>query len=89
MAKAKKNDIVDKTDDEKTLMEIENINPKKTKSKKISDKLKEDKVKKDKPKPKDKPKDMTEKDLKKELKSKDNELEKVKRLILKINSIME
>jgi len=35
MPRAKKNEVVDKTDDEKTLMEIENINPDKKKSKKI------------------------------------------------------
>jgi hypothetical protein len=37
MAKAKKNEVVDKTDDEKTLMDLENINPNKKKSKKIKE----------------------------------------------------
>lgn len=94
MAKAKKNEVVDKTDDEKTLMEIENINPKKTKSKKIKEVVvaNEDKVepKKDKAKPKPKEqKDMTDKDLKKELKAKDKEIDRIKKLVLKMNEIIE
>ena len=96
MAKAKKNEVVDKTDDEKTLMELENINPKKSKSKKIKEVViaKEDKVndkkedKKSKPKPKEQ-KDMTEKDLKKELKNKDKEIDRIKKLVLKMNEIIE
>ena len=96
MAKAKKNEVVDKTDDEKTLMEIENINPKKTKSKKIKEVVvaKEDKVKepkedkKSKPKPKEQ-KDMTDKELKKELKNKDKEIDRIKKLVLKMNEIIE
>jgi len=94
MARAKKNEVVDKTDDDKTLAQIQNINPDKKKSKKIKDVVvaKEDKVEpkkdKDKPKPKEQ-KVMSEKELKKELKAKDKELEKVKFLVNKINSIME
>ena len=96
MAKAKKNEVVDKTDDEKTLMELENINPKKTKSKKIKEVVvaKEDKVKepkedkKSKPKPKEQ-KDMTDKELKKELKNKDKEIDRIKKLVLKMNEIIE
>ena len=96
MAKAKKNEVVDKTDDEKTLMELENINPKKSKSKKIKEVViaKEDKVndkkedKKSKPKPKEQ-KDMTDKELKKELKNKDKEIDRIKKLVLKMNEIIE
>jgi len=93
MPKAKK-EVVDKTDDEKTLMEIENINPKKTKSKKIKEVVvaKEDKVepKKDKVKPKSKEqKDMTDKELKKELKNKDKEIDRIKKLVMKMNEIIE
>jgi hypothetical protein len=94
MAKAKKNEVVDKTDDEKTLMELENINPKKTKSKKVKELVvaKEDKVepKKDKAKPKPKEqKDMNDKELKKELKAKDKEIDRIKKLVLKMNEIIE
>jgi hypothetical protein len=95
MAKAKKNEAVDKTDDEKTLLEIENINPKKTKSKKIKEVVvaKEDKVepkKEDKKsKPKDKSNEMTDKELKKELLNKNKEIEKVKKLVAKMNEIIE
>ena len=97
MARAKKNEVVDKTDDEKTLMELENINPKKTKSKKIKEVVvaKEDKVKepkedksKSKPKPKEQ-KDMTDKELKKELKNKDKEIDRIKKLVMKMNEIIE
>lgn len=95
MPRAKK-EVVDKTDDDKTLMEIENINPKKTKSKKIKEVIvaKEDKVKepkedkKTKPKPKEQ-KDMTDKELKKELKNKDKEIDRIKKLVLKMNEIIE
>jgi len=93
MPKAKK-EVVDKTDDDKTLAQIENINPDKKKSKKIKELVvaKEDKVEpkkdKDKPKPKEQ-KDMTDKELKKELKAKDKELEKVKKLVMKMNEIIE
>ena len=94
MAKAKKNEVVDKTDDEKTLMELENINPKKTKSKKVKELVvaKEDKVepKKDKAKPKPKEqKDMNDKELKKELKAKDKEIDRIKKLVMKMNEIIE
>ena len=94
MAKTKKNEVVDKTDDEKTLMELENINPKKTKSKKVKELVvaKEDKVepKKDKAKPKPKEqKDMNDKELKKELKAKDKEIDRIKKLVLKMNEIIE
>jgi len=97
MPKAKK-EVVDKNDDDKTLMEIENINPKKTKSKKIKEVVvaKEDKVepKKDKVKEDKKPKskeqkDMTDKELKKELKNKDKEIDRIKKLVLKMNEIIE
>jgi hypothetical protein len=46
MARAKKNEIVDKTDDERTLMDLENINPKKKNQKKLRNFVvaKEDKV---------------------------------------------
>ena len=94
MAKAKK-EVVDKTDDEKTLAQIENIDPNKKKSKKIKELsvAKEDKVepkKEDKKsKPKDKSNEMTDKDLKKELRLKDKELQKVKILINKMNEIIE
>jgi hypothetical protein len=98
MPRAKKTENDEKMDNVKTLMEIDNINPKKTKTKKIKDAIEDSKLSKDKPvdKPKDKQKDkpkeqkdMTEKELKKELKNKDKELEKVKFLVNKINSIME
>ena len=94
MARAKKNEVVDKTNDEKTLMELENINPKKTKSKKVKELVvaKEDKVepKKDKAKPKPKEqKDMNDKELKKELKAKDKEIDRIKKLVLKMNEIIE
>ena len=98
MPRAKKTDNDEKMDNEKTLMEIDNINPKKTKSKKIKDAIDDSKLAKDKPtdkskdKPKDKPKeqkDMTEKDLKKELKNKDKEIDRIKKLVLKMNEIIE
>jgi len=97
MARAKKNEVFDKTDDEKTLAQIQDINPKKTKSKKIKELViaKEDKVKEpkeDKPKPKPKPKeqkDMTDKELKKELKNKDKEIDRIKKLVMKMNEIIE
>ena len=94
MAKAKKNEVVDKTDDEKTLAQIENINPKKTKSKKVKELVvaKEDKVepKKDKAKPKPKEqKDMNDKELKKELKAKDKEIDRIKKLVMKMKDIIE
>jgi len=87
-------EVVDKTDDEKTLLEIENINPNKKKSKKIKELVvaKEDKVepKKDKAKPKPKEqKDMTEKELIKELKLKDKEIDRIKKMVLKMNEIIE
>jgi len=91
MPKAKK-EVVDKTDDEKTLMEIENINPKKTKYKKIKDVVEDSKLtkedKKSKPKPKEQ-KDMTDKELKKELKNKDKEIDRIKKLVIKMNEIIE
>jgi hypothetical protein len=98
MPRAKKTDNVEKMDNEKTLMEIDNINPKKTKSKKIKDAIDDSKLAKDKPtdKPKDKPtnkpkeqKDMTEKELKKELKNKDKEIDRIKKLVLKMNEVIE
>ena len=94
MPRAKKNEVVDKTDDEKTLAQIENINLKKTKSKKVKELVvaKEDKVepKKDKAKPKPKEqKDMNDKELKKELKAKDKEIDRIKKLVLKMNEIIE
>lgn len=49
MPRAKKTDNVEKMDNEKTLMEIDNINPKKTKSKKIKDAIDDSKLAKDKP----------------------------------------
>ena len=98
MPRAKKTDNVEKMDNEKTLMDIDNINPKKTKSKKIKDAVDDSKLAKDKPtnKPKDKPtnkpkgqKDMTEKELKKELKNKDKEIDRIKKLVLKMNEVIE
>jgi hypothetical protein len=98
MPRAKKTDNVEKMDNEKTLMDIDNINPKKTKSKKIKDAVDDSKLAKDKPtnKPKDKPtnkpkgqKDMTEKELKKELKVKDKEIDRIKKLVLKMNEVIE
>jgi len=94
MPRAKKTDNDEKMDNEKTLMEIDNINPKKTKSKKIKDAIDDSKLAKDKPtdKPKDKPKeqkDMTEKELKKELKNKDKEIDRIKKLVLKMNEVIE
>jgi hypothetical protein len=98
MPRAKKTDNVEKMDNEKTLMEIDNINPKKTKSKKIKDAIDDSKLAKDKPtdKPKDKPtnkpkeqKDMSEKELKKELKNKDKEIDRIKKLVLKMNEVIE
>ena len=102
MPRAKKTDNDEKMDNEKTLMEIDNINPKKTKTKKIKDAIDDSKLAKDKPtdkskdKPKDKPtnkpkeqKDMTEKELKKELKNKDKEIDRIKKLVLKMNEVIE
>ena len=93
MPRAKKTDNDEKMDNEKTLMEIDNINPKKTKSKKIKDAIDDSKLAKDKPKEqKDKPKeqkDMTEKELKKELKNKDKEIDRIKKLVLKMNQVIE
>ena len=98
MPRAKKTDTDEKTDNEKTLMEIEKINPDKKKSKKIKDAIDDSKLAKDKPtdKPKDKPtnkpkeqKDMTEKELKKELKNKDKEIDKIKKMVLKMNELIE
>ena len=95
MAKAKKNEAVDKTDDERTKMDLENIDPNKKKSKKIKELVvaKEDKVepkKEDKKsKPKDKSNEMTDKELKKELLNKNKEIEKVKKLVAKMNEIIE
>ena len=88
MARAKKNDNNEKTDDEKTLMEIQNINPNKKKSKKIEDKVEPKEDKKPKPKPKEQ-KDMTDKELKRELLNKNKEIEKVKILVAKMNAIIE
>ncbi len=87
MPRAKKTDNDEKMDNEKTLMEIDNINPKKTKTKKIKDAIDDSKLAKD--KPKDKPKDMTEKELKKELKNKDKEIDRIKKLVLKMNEVIE
>tara|TARA_E500000318_G_scaffold107099_1_gene115921 strand:+ start:746 stop:1030 length:285 start_codon:yes stop_codon:yes gene_type:complete len=94
MPRAKKTDNDEKMDNEKTLMEIDNINPKKTKTKKIKDAIDDSKLAKDKPtdKSKDKPKeqkDMTEKELKKELKNKDKEIDRIKKLVLKMNEVIE
>ena len=90
MPRAKKVDELDKTDDSKTLQEIENINPNKKKSKKIKDAIDDSKLAKDKPtnKPKEQ-KDMTEKELKKELKNKDKEIDRIKKLVLKMNEVIE
>ncbi len=87
MPRAKKTDNDEKMDNEKTLMEIDNINPKKTKTKKIKDAIDDSKLAKD--KPTDKPKDMTEKELKKELKNKDKEIDRIKKLVLKMNEVIE
>lgn len=98
MPRAKKTDNADKMDNDKTLMEIDNINPKKTKTKKIKDAVEDSKLAKDKPtdKPTDKQKvkpkeqkDMTEKELKKELKNKDKEIDRIKKLVLKMNEVIE
>ena len=98
MPRAKKTNNDEKMDNEKTLMEIDDINPKKTKTKKIKDAIEDSKLTKDKPKdePKDKPKnkpkeqkDMTEKELKKELKNKDKEIDRIKKLVLKMNEVIE
>ncbi len=94
MPRAKKTDNADKMDNDKTLMEIDNINPKKTKTKKIKDAVEDSKLAKDKPtdkqkvKPKEQ-KDMTEKELKKELKNKDKEIDRIKKLVLKMNEVIE
>ncbi len=90
MPRAKKNEVVEDNEiNEKSKIDLENINPNKKKSKKIIDvveKPKEDK--KEKPKEKPKEKVMTEKDLIKELKNKEKELDKIKKLANKINDLI-
>jgi arginine/lysine/ornithine decarboxylase len=89
-----------KEDMTKTKMEIENIDPNKKKTKKIKELVvaKEDKVKEEKPKEektKEKPKsknnikNMNDKELKTEVVKQMKELQKIKDLVNKINSIME
>jgi len=90
MPRAKKNEVVEDNEiNEKSKIDLENINPNKKKSKKIIDvveKPKEDK--KEKPKEKPKKKVMTEKELIKELKNKEKELDKIKKLANKINDLI-
>jgi len=94
MPRAKKTEVVEDNEiNEKSKMDLENINPNKKKSKKIIDvveKPKEDNKKDKKEKPKEKPKEkvMTEKDLIKELKNKEKELDKIKKLANKINDLI-
>lgn len=93
MPRAKKEVVDDNEINEKTKMDLENINPNKKKSKKVVDVVEDSKLKKEKPKEdkKEKPKeekDMTGKDLKKELKAKDKEIHKIKTLINKINELI-
>ncbi len=93
MPRAKKNEVVEDNEiNEKSKIDLENINPNKKKSKKIDvvEKPKEEPKKEKKEKPKEKPKEkvMTEKDLIKELKNKNNELDKIKKLANKINDLI-
>ena len=94
MAKAKKNEIVEDNEiNEKSKMELEKINPNKKKSRKIDvvEPKKEEPKKDKKEKPKEKvivEKVMSQKDLMKELKNKNKELEKIKKLANKINDLL-
>ena len=89
-----------KEDMNKTKMEIENIDPNKKKSKKISEIVvaKEDKVepkkdkpkvKEEKPKPKNNIKNMNDKELKTEVVKQMKELQKIKDLVLKMNAVID
>ena len=93
MQRAKKEVVDDNEINEKTKMDLENINPNKKKSKKVVDVVEDSKLKKEKPKEdkKEKPKEdkkMSEKELIKELKNKEKELEKIKKLANKINNLI-
>ena len=95
MPRAKKNEVVEDNEiNEKSKMDLENINPNKKKSKKIDvvlEKPKEDNKKDKKEKPKEKvitEKVMSQKDLMKELKNKEKELNKIKILANKINDLL-
>jgi|SaaInlV_125m_DNA_1040241.scaffolds.fasta_scaffold104237_2 hypothetical protein len=89
-----------KEDMNKTKMEIENIDPNKKKSKKISEIVvaKEDKVepkkdkpkvKEEKPKPKNNIKNMNDKELKTEVVKQMKELQRIKDLVLKMNAVID
>ena len=95
MPRAKKNEVVEDNEiNEKSKIDLENINTNKKKSKKIDvvlEKPKEDNKKDKKEKPKEKvitEKVMSQKDLMKELKNKEKELNKIKILANKINDLL-
>ena len=92
MPKAKKTEVVIDTDMDKSKIDLENINTNKKKSKKIKEVVDDSKLSKPKEDKKSKPKeqkDMTDKELKKELKNKESELNKVKKLLVKMKEIID
>jgi len=92
MPRAKKNEVVEDNEiNEKSKIDLENINTNKKKSKKIMDIVEEPKKENKKEKPKEKvitEKVMSQKDLMKELKNKEKELNKIKILANKINDLI-